>query len=363
MDILKLLKETNYNFNRLVKEFKIVEKLKETNQKPKYHREGNVYNHTKLVCSEVLNLREWEELNNRERAILYCSALFHDIGKLVTTREEDGQIVSPKHAVKGAKIFRDLAYREYEFDSKIREEIAALIRYHGLPLYFIERENIDYHIIKAAEITNMKLLYLLAKCDLLGRLCEDREVLIDRVEYFKTYAKELECFYSAKKFKNDYTRFLYFTKGTLHHESEIFDDRKFEVIVMVGLPLAGKDTYIEKNLKNLNMISLDDIREELNISPSKKFGQVGSVAFNKAKEFLRKKESFVWNATNLKRENRKKLIRLCSLYGAKIRFVYLEVSYSELLLRSRVRKRYVPIEIINKMIKNMDMLEGEEVTI
>ncbi len=38
---------------------------------------------------------------------------------------------------------------------------------------------------------------------------------------------------------------------------------------MCGLPLAGKDTYIKENFKEIEVISLDDIREEFNISPRK----------------------------------------------------------------------------------------------
>ncbi|MDP4177112.1 MAG: AAA family ATPase [Bacillota bacterium] len=360
MDIEKFVIQNNYNFKEIAKKFNIIDKLNEVQQNPKYHGEGNVYNHTELVCSEVLKLNEWQELNDREKVILYISALFHDIGKPFTTREEAGEVVSPKHGLKGAKIFRDLAYREYEIDSNIREQIAAIIRYHGLPLNFLDRQNIDYDLIKTAEITNMKLLYLLAKCDLLGRYCQDKELLLDKVMYFKLYSEELRCFYGHKKFKNDYTRFLYFAENKVRYDAEIFDNRKFEVIIMVGLPLSGKDTYINNNFKKLKVISLDDIREELKISSNKDFGQVAAVAFSRAKELLRKREGFVWNATNLRRENRQKLIRLFNSYEAKIKFIYLEIPYKELISRSKLRERYVPIEAINKMIKNMDMLEGEE---
>lgn len=361
MNIEVLLKQKNYNFKELVKDFQIIYNLKAIKQNHKYHGEGDVYTHTELVCEEVLKLEEWKILSEKDKCILYMSALFHDIGKWVATKEENGDIVSPKHAVKGAKIFRDLAYREYEFDSDIREAIATLIRYHGLPLYFIERENLDYDLIKAAEITNMRLLKLLAKCDLLGRICNDKVELLDRVEYFESYTKELGCYYGPKKFKNDYTRFLYLTENKVYHGAEIFDDRSFEVIAMMGLPLAGKDTYIKDNLIGFPIISLDDIREELGISPTKDFGQVGALAYSRAKEFLRKRESFIWNATNLRRENRQKLIRLCTAYGAKIRFIYLEVPYKELLLRRNIRERCVSVKVIDNMIKKMDMLEGEEI--
>ncbi|URZ01623.1 hypothetical protein CLAUR_016180 [Clostridium felsineum] len=361
MDIKKFLQEKNYNFKEIAKEFEIIEKLKVVEQNSSYHGEGNVYKHTSLVCMEVLKLEEWKDLKDEERAVLYFAALFHDIGKVFTTRNEEGQIVSPRHAIKGAKVFRDLAYREYEIKKDLREDIASLIRYHGLPLYFLERESIDYDIIKAAEVTNLKLLYLLSKCDLMGRICADKEIMLEKVMYFKSYSKELGCFYGPKKFKNDYTRFLYLTKGNVHFTAEVFDNRDFEVKIMVGVPLVGKDTYINEKLKSLKVVSVDDIREEINISPKKGFGKVGTIAFSRAKEFLRKKEAFVWNATNLKRENRQKLIRLCTAYGARVRFIYLEVEYKELLKRNKLRKRSVPVNIINKMIKNMDMLEGEEI--
>lgn len=128
-----------------------------------------------------------------------------------------------------------------------------------------------------------------------------------------------------------------------------------------GGPLAGKDTYIKENFKNINVISLDDIREELNISSKRNSGKVAAIAISRAKQLLRRKESFIWNATNLRRENRQKLIRLCTAYGAKLKFIYLEVPYRELLSRNKMRSRYVPVEVINKMIRKMDMLEGEEI--
>ncbi|AAK78729.1 putative nucleotidyltransferase with HDIG domain [Clostridium acetobutylicum] len=361
MDMEGILKEKNYNFKEIVKEFSIIERLKKVKQNPEYHGEGSVYKHTELVCREILKLEEWKTLNDREKVVLYTSALFHDIGKLVTTREENGKIISPRHALKGAKMFRYLAYTRYEIENSIREESAALIRYHGLPLYFLERENMDYDIIKAAEITNMKLLYLLAKCDLLGRFCKDKEIMLDNIGYFKTYSKELGCFYGRKKFKNEYTRFLYFKEKKIHPEAEMFDNRGFGVVAMMGLPLAGKDTYIKENFKNINVISLDDIREELNISSKRNSGKVAAIAISRAKQLLRRKESFIWNATNLRRENRQKLIRLCTAYGAKLKFIYLEVPYRELLSRNKMRSRYVPVEVINKMIRKMDMLEGEEI--
>lgn len=358
--LIKNIVDKDFNFDEITKDFPIIYKLKNIDQNPKYHKEGNVYVHTKKVCQELIKLQEWKELDNVERATVYLGAFFHDIGKLICTRLENDEIVSPKHGVKGSKLFREIFYKEYDISFKLREEIASLIKYHGLPLFFIDREDMDYDLIKASQSANMKLLYLIAKADLLGRECDDQEDILDNIECFKDYVKELGCFYLPKKFTNKYTKFLYLNKRNIWYGDEVFDTTTCEVTVMVGFPLAGKDTYIESYLKSIPMISLDDIRKEFNISPKKDSAKVVAIAKERAKEFLKKKISFVWNATNISKEIRKSLCSLFSAYGARVRFIYIEAPYRELLSRNKIRDRVVPEKVINNMIKKFDMIENWE---
>jgi len=91
----------------------------------------------------------------------------------------------------------------------MREQIAALIRYHGLPLLFMEKPDPDHAVIKASTCVNMKWLYLVAKADLLGRVCKDQAMLIQKIEYFREYAIELGCYEKAMVFQNSYSRYLY----------------------------------------------------------------------------------------------------------------------------------------------------------
>lgn len=323
-----------------------------------------MYIHTEHVCNELLKLNEWVELDNKQKVILYLAALFHDIGKLTCTRMEDGEIVSPKHAVKGAKAFREIAYKEYaqsfNMNFKTREKIAALIKYHGLPMLFMEKDDLEYNLIKASEILDMRLLYLLAKADLLGRECADKEKLLDKIEYFKEYSIEIGCYYSKKKFRNNYTRFKYFNNKSIWHSAEVFDATTFEVIVMVGLPLSGKDTYIEENLSHMNLISLDDIREEFNMSPRDDSSKIAMIAKERAKEYLRLKQPFVWNATNIISNTRKKLCDLFSSYGARVKFIYIEAPYKELISRNKTRNRTIPVKVLDNMIHKFDMIENFE---
>lgn len=358
--LIKNIIDKNFNFDEIAKDFPIIEELKKIDQNPKYHKEGNVFIHTKRVCSELVLLPQWRSCDTIEKVILYLAALFHDIGKLICTKVEDGEIVSPKHGVKGAKVFREIFYKEYVIDFEFREAIATLIKYHGLPLFFMDRDNIDYDLIRASESVNMKLLYLIAKADLLGRECEDQKELLNNVECFKEYSKDLDCYYAPKKFANDYTRFLYFNKQSVWHGDEVFDITTFQVTIMVGFPLTGKDTYIERYLKTTPVISLDDIRAEFKISPGKHSAKVAAIAKERAKNFLRQGTSFVWNATNMSKDIRKNLCALFSAYGARVRFVYIEVPYEELLLRNKTRDRVVSEKIINNMICKFDMIEKWE---
>lgn len=359
----RIFKE-GFEFDNIVKNFEIIYSLKEIPQNPKHHKEGNVFIHTQNVCNEIIKMKEWKELSFNEKIILYMSALFHDIGKITCTKIENNEIVSPKHAVRGAKAFREICYKEYEekfnISLEMREQIASLIKYHGLPLVFLEKNSIDYELIKASECLNMKLLYMLSKADALGRECYDKELILSKVEYFKEYSIEIGCFYEKIKFFNEYTRFKYFKDNNVWYKDEVFDVTSFKVTIMCGLPLAGKDTYIKENFKETEVISLDDIREEFNILPKENSGKVANIGKERAKKYLREKTSFVWNATNLVAETRKKLIDLFSSYSAKIEIIYVEASYKELLKRNKIRERTIPENALNKMIHKFDFPEAFE---
>jgi predicted kinase len=125
-----------------------------------------------------------------------------------------------------------------------------------------------------------------------------------------------------------------------------FDDTRFDVVLMSGLPGAGKDYWIREYLPDWTVISLDELRQAMNISPKDDQGAVGERARAIAKDYMRAEKSFVWNATNLSRQLRSSLINLFSAYQARIRIVYLEVSWEELLRRNHSRAANVPEAVI-----------------
>lgn len=363
-NIIEFLEGEQYSFLRIEREFPEISGLRAVLQNPIFHGEGNVWEHTRRVCDALISFPEWQELKREEKGILYLAALFHDIGKKRCTKLEDGKIISPRHAIMGAKMFRESWYLNYsvkfEISFSVREEAAFLIRFHGLPLLFLEKKEIDRELLRARECVRFSLLYLLGKADGEGRICENQMQVKQTMEYFKEYAKEIECFEEKVSFANLFTRWRYFKGGNVWREQELFDETEFPVYLMMGLPLSGKDTYIEQNLSEIPMVSLDVLREEMKILPTESSAPVVARAKEMAKGYLRKKQAFVWNATNITFDIRTRIEGLCEKYGARVILIYLEAPYEELLKRNEIRERKVPAVVIENMIHKMDMPEPIE---
>jgi predicted kinase len=238
----------------------------------------------------------------------------------------------------------------------LREAVCTLVEYHSFPPYSLIHKDEKLRLLKTASIGklvpdfSLKLLYILAKADALGRKSDDQKDQLERVELFKLSAKEAGCFEKPWEFANDFSEIAFYKGKTLWKEQELFDDTTFEVILLSGLPGTGKDYWIEKNCGGLPVISLDDIRKKLKISPLDNQGKVIACAHEKAREYLRKKQDFVWNATNVTALTRAKQISLFEKYGASVKTVFLETEWSEQLRRNASRKDSVPVGVICKLL-------------
>lgn len=347
------------DWDRIYGSFEWIRAMEGTQQNPVYHAEGDVLIHTRLVCEALTNMKEWQQLNDTERSVLFLSALFHDVAKPHCTRIDVNGIISPGHAVKGELISRSIMYKGIGIDLNIpfsiREMIVKLVRYHGLPLFFLDKPNPAKAVIEASQMVRMDWLAMLAKADALGRECSDKSELIDRTVLFNEFCEEHGCLNSPRSFPNSYSRFEYFQKENGFVDYDAYDDTKFEVILMCALPAAGKDTWVGKNYRHLPIISLDDIRDAMDVLPTDCQGEVICEARDKAKDYLRAKKSFVWNATNITFSLRRQLISLFTEYGAKVKIVYLEQPYKEILRRNRDRSRSVPGNVIDRMIKKLEV--------
>jgi predicted kinase len=207
-----------------------------------------------------------------------------------------------------------------------------------------------------------ELIFLLAKADVLGRISATRDELMYRAELFRELCLDNHCFEQVAIWHNEHSRYRYFWSEETY-PVEVFDDTAFEVIVLAGIAGSGKDTYCAKHYAHLPTVSLDNIRKELKIKPDDRDGQgnVARLAYERAKEFCRRKQSFVWNSTNLTQDLRARLFNALRVYNPKFTIVYLETSQANIFSR---RKEDIKTSILERMIQQLDMPlvgEGHEV--
>ena len=120
--------------------------------------------------------------------------------------------------------------------------------------------------------------------------------------------------------------------------------------MLSGLPGTGKDTWIQRNHPELPVLSLDNLRAELRISPRDNQGKLIQEARERARTYLRMKQPFIWNATSLTDKTREKNIALFERYGASVRIVYLETDWQMRVERNRKRTNAVPESKVGRML-------------
>lgn len=348
----------NREWKNICDTFSWVADMKDVPQDPIHHAEGDVLIHTKMVYDALLELEEFQQLNSQEKEILFAAALLHDVEKRSTTEtQRDGRITSRGHARKGKFTARKILYREHKTPFAIKEQIANLVRYHGLPIWVFDKPNPQKAILQASLDVNTHLLYLLSKADALGRICADQDQLLYRIELFREFARENDCYGRAAKFASGLSCYNYFQKKDASRDYQAYEGDRFPVYVMSALAGTGKDHFIKKRFADLPIVSLDAIRRERKIAPtdSKGNGQVIQQAKENARVFLRKKQPFVWNATNLTTTLREPLIALFQSYKATTHLNYLEVPYRTLLRQNKEREHVVPSKVVETMIAKLDV--------
>ncbi|MHA4740680.1 AAA family ATPase [Dyadobacter sp. MSC1_007] len=323
-----------------------------------HHAEGDVATHTQMVVKELVGLKEYQNLREEEKAILWIAALLHDVEKRSTTYQEtDGSIVSPGHAKKGALTARQILFKQFDVPFETREQIVGLVRHHGLPLWVFHKPDPQKALLQASFEVNTNLVAILAKADVLGRICSDQQDLLDRISFFEEYCKEQRCAGQSYPFTTDLSRFHYFHAEAASVDYLPFDDTTCQVTLMSGLPGMGKDSYIREHLHGLPVISLDKIRLAHKIKPddTSANGWVAQQAKEQARVYLRAKNDFVWNATNISKQMRSQLIDLFASYRARVRIVYVEQPYKQWKLQNGSREEMVPTKVLERMLAKWEV--------
>lgn len=143
--------------------FYMLYKLKETEQSPIHHPEGNAWNHTMLVVDEAA---KHKNKSRDERAFMWA-ALLHDIGKAETTKNKKGKITAYNHESVGADLCVKFL-QEFTTDDKFIQKVKGLVRWHMQILHVVK--DMPFADIKSMkEETDIKEVALLGFCDRMGR--------------------------------------------------------------------------------------------------------------------------------------------------------------------------------------------------
>jgi putative nucleotidyltransferase with HDIG domain len=326
-----------------------------------WHAEGDVWTHTQMVVRELERLPDWPALDRQSQVTLLCTALFHDAGKPATTvvNPETGRTHSPKHALVGMELARSVL-RQLGCPLILREHICQLVRYHGRPPYLFEKADPVEEVIRLSWLVHHQLLYWFALADTRGRSTRDTARAEETLHLWKMLAEEQQCYKQPYAFANDQARFLFYQGklSSLHYVPR--EDYRCTVTMMAGVPGVGKDTWLRQHRPELPVVSLDELRHNLEIEPTENQGAVIQAAREACREFLRDRRDFAFNATNTMKLTRQRWLNLFAEYGARIELIYLEPALDKIHQQNGRRPRPVPEMVIDRLVHKLEPPTADE---
>jgi putative nucleotidyltransferase with HDIG domain len=148
--------------------FRMLYRLKQTEQSPEHHPEGNAWNHTMLVLDHAAEMKK----KSKDPAVFMWAALLHDIGKPDTTRLRKGKITSYDHDKVGYELTKEFLGVLID-DAAFIQKVATLVRWH-MQILFVVKGLPFADIRTMKKQVDVKEVALLGLCDRLGRTDADR---------------------------------------------------------------------------------------------------------------------------------------------------------------------------------------------
>lgn len=249
--------------------------MADTPQNPRYHAEGSVLEHTKMVVRRYFELRDRFRLSEEEREVLYWAAVLHDIGKTRVTKQVNGRWTSPGHEKAGLPMAMDHLLRRTELVPEARRKVLDLVRWHGIPLYFVKHQVPLDHLKLLGTRTDLRLLGIFTVLDFHGRICENQAETITAIEHFQRvtvpkaeyefapYA-DLQAQYATWNLRHknaawNAIRLKNFSLlEKLRHAPERDSPPTFgkKVYMTIGPPLSGKTSYLAHQHPGLFRVDL-----------------------------------------------------------------------------------------------------------
>jgi predicted kinase len=147
-----------------------------------------------------------------------------------------------------------------------------------------------------------------------------------------------------------------------------------ELIMMCGIPCAGKSTYIRRGTENSDyfdeyvILSTDNYIEEYAKSVSKTYNEVfddviheaSAKMFEQLDYAIQHQKSILWDQTNLtKKSRRQKLKKIPDTYTKTV--VVLPITLEEAFIRNSQRaNKFIPRSVLHRMYHQFEMPTEDE---
>lgn len=362
--------------------FEWLYELKNTPQDPEWHGEGNVHIHTDMVLAELYDLldNEASHIHGSQRQALVLGALFHDIAKPVRTKEveinEILRVASPQHESVG-RSYLTFKLMELDLPFEVVWDVLGLVGEHHMPKLLAVRNKTKGEYLAVSRRANLELLYWLETADMKGRICPDLRLQLQHLAEFKMFAEEYGVWNKPHCLDQDFTDSIEASSESVasyiqaHAIAELesglislpieaiartyeYKESYSNLVVISGPSGSGKTTWIKKNCKDHLLISLDDIREEINgdRANQKNKGKVIHLARDRLKQALRNKKDIVWDATNLRSDFRKIICDLGRDYHALVTIVLFMLPESTIYRNNLNREYAVPEDVLLKQFED-----------
>lgn len=327
-------------------------------QDPIHHAEGDVWTHTRMVVEALIARRSELGLAPDRWPGLLLAALLHDIAKPATRTEsidEDGRtrVHHHGHAKRGAQMAWAFLWRE-GVPLPIREQVHHLIAWHQRPFHLGLSRQLEPRAIAFSQIGIWRELIAHADADRRGRISADADETAMHLELLAEEIGSRDLLDRPWPFASDHARIWQGLKSGRSPHYDPPSPKGSHVIVLSGLPGAGKDTYCRSALAGWPQVSLDVLRDELDVTPSAPQGRVVQQATEAARRHLRAKERFVWNATSISRTMRDRIIGLAFDYDAFVEIHAFDTPLERLFEQNRSREHVVPEAVIEKLIRKWE---------
>lgn len=374
-----------------------------------HHAEGDPWTHTKMVVEELVTSDAYKDLSNERQTILRLAAWFHDIAKPATTElswlshlsaPKDAtalyrptfwtpqsmrgafptisladavgreRVRQPGHAPLGAS----MAYQALiDAGAEVRDarEVHAHVFWHQRPFFLMNENNRLQRAIRFShEIDrgNWHELLTLCRADNRGRVSLNAKETLEGFDYLELGLEEMgenigcDLAHEPWPFESEEARLKYL-RGKYDGSAFFMPENPSgaRMIMLSGLPGAGKDTLISQHYGDLPVVSLDDIRGQMDVGWKDNQGQVLQAGFEAARVHMRVGQDFIWNATCLSRTVRQKIIGLARDYDCMIEAVSIDIPLDVAKARNRGRDRDVPDAVMDKLARKRDPILRDEV--